>query len=172
MFKLTFILCSLLLVILAEDLPCGGSLGKKIIEELHSTGVLKLNGTTVHNLDVQGSLIATSAELGELQVMGEANLRESRITSDCAIFGYLRAQDTTFEGVLTLNANKAFFTHCKLNSIIIRREEGFKGKQIIELKQGCIVDGPIAFESGKGEVHLYGGKLNGSITGGKLIRKN
>jgi len=149
----------------------GGSVGKETIELLNCTGVLKLNGTTIHHLSVAGSLVTTSATLGALSVRGEANIRGSKITEPCTIYGYLRAQDTTFEAPLTLGAHKAVFTASKLTSITIQKEEGFKAKQIIELKQGTIVDGPIHFESGKGEVHSYGAKILGPITGGKLIKK-
>ena len=149
----------------------GGAIGKETIPELSSTGVLKLNGTTINALNISGSLIATSAILGSLAVHGEANLRDTKISSSCTIYGYLRAQDTTFEGPLTLGAHKAVFTSSHLTSITIQIEEGFKAKQIIELKQGSTVSGPIHFDSGKGEVHLYNSKVTGPITGGKLIKK-
>jgi hypothetical protein len=154
-----------------DRLQYGGSVGLETIEELTCTGVLKLNKTTIHKLDINGSLITTAASLSNILVRGEANLRESTISGACSIYGYLRAQDTTFTDPLTLGAHKAVFTASKLASITIEKEEGFKAKQIIELKQGTIVEGPIHFESGKGEVHSYSSKVLGPITGGKLIKK-
>ena len=149
----------------------GGSVGLETIEDLTCSGVLKLNKTTIHKLDINGTLVTSEASLGNLFVRGEANLRGSTITGPCSIYGYLRAQDTIFTTPLTLGAHKAVFTSSKLTSITIQKEEGFKAKQIVELKQGTIVDGPIHFESGKGEVHSYGSKVTGPITGGKLIKK-
>jgi hypothetical protein len=149
----------------------GGSVGKETIENLSCSGVLKLNGTTIKTLSISGSLVTTSALLGALTVRGEANLRGSKISAPCTIYGYLRAQDTTFEDHLTLGAHKAVFTASHLSSITVQIEEGFKAKQIIELKQGTTVSGPIHFESGKGEVHAYNSKVTGPITGGKLIKK-
>lgn len=154
-----------------KRLAGGGLIGKETIGQFNCAGVLKLNGTTINNLQVNGSLLATDAELGALSVHGEANLRGTRVNQPCHIFGYLRAQDTTFNSPLTLGAHKAVFTACKINSITIQEEMGFKAKQIIELKQGTVVDGTIHFESGKGEIHSYGAKITGAITGGKLIKK-
>jgi len=40
------------------------------------------------------------------------------------------------------------------------------------LKQRTVVDGPIVFESGKGEVHVYAGsQVLGTVTGGKVVKK-
>ncbi|MEN9655082.1 MAG: hypothetical protein RL235_1194, partial [Chlamydiota bacterium] len=45
----------------------------------------------------------------------------------------------------------------------------FKGKQIIELRQGTKVTGPITFESGKGEVQLYPGATVKEVIGGGVV---
>jgi len=156
-------------------LSTGGSAGQEVFENLTSSGVLKLNGTTIKNLlEVQGCLIAQGAKIGAINAMGEVNLTGSSISQPSSISGYLRAQGTTFKGPLTLSLYKAVFTSSKiLGNIVVQRQEAFKGKQVIELKQGSVVEGTIVFESGKGEVHLYPGcKVYSSIEGGKLIRKN
>ena len=155
-------------------LSIGGSAGYETFDNLKSAGVLKLSGSTVkHLLEVQGCLIAQAAQLESIDIHGEANLTDTFVSGPSTVTGYLRAQGSTFKSLLTLSTHKAVFTASKLNSITIQRQEAFKGKQIIELKQGTIVEGPIRFESGKGEVHLYpGSKLYAPIEGGKLIRKN
>jgi hypothetical protein len=156
-------------------LSIGGASNQETFENLKSAGVLKLNGSTIKNLlEVQGCLIAQAAKLGSLEAMGEVNLTDSVVSQASTITGYLRAQGTTFKGPLTLSLYKAVFTASKIQgAITIQKQEAFKGRQVIELKQGTIVEGPIVFESGKGEVHLYSNsKLYSSIEGGKLIRKN
>lgn len=156
-------------------LSVGGASSQETFENLKSSGVLKLNGSTVKNLlEVQGCLIAQAAKLGSLEAMGEVNLTDSVISQASTVTGYLRAQGTTFRGPLTLSLYKAVFTASKVQgAITIQKQEAFKGKQVIELKQGTIVEGPITFESGKGEVHLYSNsKLYSPLKGGKLIRKN
>jgi len=155
-------------------LSIGGSAGKETFENLKSSGVLKLNGSTVKNLlEVQGCLIAQGATLGSLEILGEVNLTNTIVSQVSTISGYLRAQGSTFKAPLTITGYKAVLTASKLASITVQKQESFKGKQIIELKQKTIVEGSITFESGKGEVHLYpGSKVYGPIEGGKLVRKN
>lgn len=157
-----------------EVLPAGGSIGAAIYENLTSNmGQLKLNGTTVkQKLYVEGSLFTQSAHLGSVVVYGEANLKNSTVSSTLEAIGYLKAEGTTFQGPLTLGGIKAAFTNSKIPSIVFRKEDSFKGKQVIELKHRTIVDGSIIFESAKGEVHCYPGcQVLGTISGGKLIKK-
>jgi hypothetical protein len=149
------------------------TLGAQSYDSLSGSGLLKLNGTTIKNLQISGSLIAHSATLQSLEVQGEANLNQSTVTQPSTIIGYLRAQHSTFKAPLTLGAQKAVFTASQLHSLTIRKDDSFKGKQIIELKQGTIIDGPVHFESGKGEIHLFPpSKVLGPVTGGKIIRKS
>jgi hypothetical protein len=156
-------------------LSTGGAAGQEMFENLKSSGVLKLNGTTIKNLlEIQGCLIAQGAKIGSMDAGGEVNLTNSVVSQASSISGYLKAQGTTFKGPLTLSLYKAVLTSSKvLGNITVQKQEAFKGKQVIELKQGTVVEGSIVFESGKGEVHLYpGSKVYSSIEGGKLIRKN
>ena len=77
-----------------------------------------------------------------------------------------------FQKNITLLTQKAVFTASKLEGITVRKDGACKGKQVLELKQGTIVNGPIVFESGKGEVVIYpGSQVLGSVTGGKIVRK-
>lgn len=171
------ILCSFLASAFAVEssssFSLGGMAGAETYESIHSSGVLKLNGTTVRNqLHVTGSLLAQSANIGSLEVLGETNLTNSTIHHASDITGHLRSVGCDFEGPIALHAHKAVFTATKIVSIYMKKQEAFKGKQIIELKQGSTVQGDIKFESGKGEVHLYPkSKVFGAIEGGKLIRK-
>lgn len=150
------------------------SLGGETFDTITSSGLLKLNGTRIQQmLQVSGSLLAQSARLGALEVYGEANLSQSTVNRPSTIIGYLRAQGTHFEAPLTLGAAKAVFTSCRIDSITVRKEEGHKAKQTLELKQGTIVNGNITFESDRGEVCIYpGSQVLGKVIGGKIIRKN
>jgi hypothetical protein len=148
--------------------------GAETVDQIHAAGLVKLNGTTVRNLvQVSGSLLAQSARLSSLEVAGEANFTNSTISGPSTIIGGLRAQGTTFQSHLHLATQRATFTNSTLASITVRKDDACKGKQILELKQNSTVNGPIHFESGKGEVHLYpGSHAYGPLTGGKLIKKN
>jgi hypothetical protein len=157
-----------------KDLTSGGAFGAIIFSNLTSSGLLKLNGTTVKNkLHVNGSLLTQAAHLNAVEVFGEANFKNTIISSAIQVIGSLRAEKSTFKGPLTLRGFKATFLGSEVGSINIVKEPAFKGHQVIELKQKTIVDGPIVFEAGGGEIHCYPGSyVLGTISGGKLIKKN
>lgn len=147
--------------------------GAQTIESLESTGLIKLEGTTItQSLAVTGSLIANNAQLRHLTVIGEANLRDTKVTDEATFIGYLQAHKTTFDHPITLNSQKAVFTASTLKGITFKRDGSYKGRQFLELKQGTIIEGPVTFEGGKGEIYLYSGsKILGPISGGKKIYK-
>ncbi len=155
-------------------LASGGAFGAAIFNNLTSNGILKLNGTTVKNaLHVEGSLLTQGAILNTVEVCGEANFKNTIIAQAIQVIGSLRAEKCTFKGHLNITGIRATFLGSQVGSIHVSKESNCKGHQIIELKQKTSVDGPIVFESGKGEVHSYPGSyVSGPITGGKLIKKN
>jgi hypothetical protein len=150
------------------------SLGAHVFEKIVSNGLLKLHNTTVtQSIRVNGTLIAQAARLNSLDLSGDGSLSDTIVSEPCVIVGALRTQNCTFHGPLTLGVQKAHFSGSKVGAITIRKDLSYKGKQLIELKQRTVVDGPITFESGRGEVHVYpGSQVLGAVTGGKVIKKN
>lgn len=152
----------------------GGSFGKETLESLNGTGLIKLNGTTIENeIHVIGSLITQNGELGKLDIMGEANLTETTVEEGGTVMGSMQTMRSTIKKPLTILSQKSVFTASKLAGITVEQDTAFKGKQFIELRQGTLVDGPIHFKSGRGEVLIYSSsQVLGPVTGGKVIKKN
>jgi len=162
-----------------ETLPKSGiasvnQYGKVDLDALDAVGLIKLSGTSVANtLRLAGSLISQNAKIGSLDVTGEANLTETTIKDGGFVMGSLQAVRSTFQGNLTILTPKALFTASRLEGVTVRQDGSYRGKQIIELKQGTIINGPIHFESGKGEVVVFPGcQVLGKVTGGKIVRKS
>ncbi|MES2273698.1 MAG: hypothetical protein V4487_05865 [Chlamydiota bacterium] len=147
--------------------------GAVTVESIQATGLIKLNGTFVQNsIYLVGSLLANHALIGSLEVTGEANLTDTTVQKTGFVTGSIQAVRSTFQNPITLLTQKAVFTASRLEGITFRKDAAFKGKQTLELKQGTIVNGPIVFESGKGEVLLYSdSRVLGPVTGGKIVRK-
>lgn len=169
---------SFLATLFADETPAKSTLGRnnfgaEVLESFTGGGLIKLHGTTVqNNLHIDGSLIAENATIHSLSVMGEANLTRSTI-DEASVIGSLQAVHSTFTKNLTVQSQKMVFTACQLQGITVLKNAGFKGKQVIELRQGTLVHGPIRFESGKGEVILHpGSQALGPIDGGKTIKKH
>ena len=157
-----------------KTLGAGGSFGIVTFENLTTKGLLKLNGTTVkQTLYVNGSLLTQGANLHNVEVLGEANFKNTIIEEKTHVMGSLRAEKSLFKDHLTIHGVKALFIACQIGSIKVLKEPSFKGSQVLELKQKTIVDGPIVFEAGKGEIHCYPGSyVLGIVTGAKIVRKN
>jgi hypothetical protein len=151
-----------------------GNYGKETLESLAGTGLIKLNGTSITNaIQVNGSLISQNGDIGSLDVNGEVNLTETTVNHGGKVMGSIQTVRSTIKEPITILSQRSLFTASKLKGITVKQDGAFKGKQIIELRQGTYVDGPIHFESGKGEVLLYtGSQVLGPVTGGKVIKKN
>ena len=95
--------------------------GEETIDELQTTGLVKLNRTTVtQNLAVNGSLISHGAHIGSIEVIGEAHLTDTTVQRGGTILGYLQTHHTTIQQPLILNGHKAIFTSSKIGDITIR----------------------------------------------------
>ncbi len=151
----------------------GGNYGKEKLESLNATGLVRLNGTEVSDaLHITGSLICRNAQIGSLDVQGEANLTETTVLKGVSVMGLIQAIRSTFKEPITILSQRAVFTASTLEGITVKKDSAYKGKQIIELRQGTIVNGPIEFESGKGEVIIFSSsQVLGTVKGGKIIKK-
>jgi hypothetical protein len=146
--------------------------GQVELEAIDGTGLIKLNGTTAQEIHLTGSLIAQDAQIGMLDIIGEANLKDSTIQNAASVMGSLQTTRTTFQNSLSILSQKALFTSSRLEAITVKKDTGYKGKQIIELRQGTLINGSIHFESGKGEVIVFPGcQVLGDVTGGKIVKK-
>lgn len=170
------IICSFITALFSAEstIVNSGNYGSETLESIQGIGLVRLNGTSITNsVQVTGSLIAQNAHIGTLAVSGEANLTGAVIKNGGSVMGSLQATRSTFEQPITLLMQKAVFTASRLEGITVQRDSAFKGKQVIELKQGSVINGPIHFESGKGEVVVYPGcKVLGQVTGGQIVKKN
>lgn len=151
-----------------------GQYGAVTLDAIEGSGLVKLNGTSVlNNLHLTGSLVAQNAVIGSLDIMGEANLTETTVKNGGSIMGSLQAVRSIFLENIKILSQKAVFTSCRLEGITVQQDRSFKGKQIVELKQGTIINGPVHFESGKGEVIVFPGcQVLGVVTGGKIVKKS
>ena len=148
--------------------------GSETIDSIQAAGLVKLNGTSVLNtLQVSGSLIAKGAQIGTLEVVGEANLTNSTVRNEGNVAGSFQAVGSTFNQTITLLTQKAVLTGSRFEGITVLKDLGCKGKQILELRKGTVINGSILFESGKGEIQVYpGAQVLGQVTGGKIVKKS
>lgn len=149
------------------------SYGKETVGRIQANGSVALEGTKVlGSVHVNGSLDADAAVIDSLQINGRANLKNCLIKNSSSINGALTAADTTFQKELSVASEKIILTTCSLETLTVRKVAGFEGIQIIDLRSGTKVTGPIVVASGDGEVWLSSNsEASGEISGAKVYRK-
>lgn len=148
--------------------------GKECLNSIQSNGTVTLAGTEVSGLvQVNGSLKAKNSKINSIQVNGEADLRYCKITDTTIINGSLTAEDTTFENSLSVASQKTVLKMCTIDSLSIREVNGYKGKQIVDLRSGTKVRGSIVVESGNGEIWIspHSKISENQVSGAKIYRK-
>ncbi len=148
--------------------------GSETLDSVEGMGLVKLNGTSVLNtVQVLGSLIANNAQIGSLEVSGEANLTGTAVRNGGHVTGSLQMVRSSCEQTLVILTQKAVFTDSRLEGITVQKDTACKGKQTLELRKGTVINGPIVFEGGKGEVVVFPGcQILGTVTGGKIVKKS
>ena len=147
--------------------------GKETVQSIQAAGSVVLEKTQVLNLvEVNGSLEADQAIMGGLQVNGQVDLKNCSIDNDSYINGTLTADHTHFQKGLSIAAQKIALKTCTLDSLTVREVKGFHGVQVVDLRYGTKVTGPITIESGHGEVWLSSNsEVLGLISGAKVYKK-
>jgi hypothetical protein len=147
--------------------------GKETLNSLNVKGAVELVSTTITGLvDVNGSLEARNAKIGQLQVYGAVNIRRSTISGTTSVIGHLFAKDTTFTKEISINSLRTTLEGCTIDSILIHSDKAEDRIQRLSLTNKTVVNGNVVFESGLGEINLSAdSKINGTVTGGQVIKQ-
>ncbi len=143
--------------------------GNETMTELEIHGTVLLNGTKVtKRLLVYGKLEAHDAEIEKMEIYGEAVLDHCLVQKKSTVHGKLRATDSTFAKELSVAAHRIALNACTLHGLRILKSKGRAALQIVELKEGTVVDGPVIFEGRKGEITMdRESEITGKVIGGK-----
>jgi hypothetical protein len=148
------------------------SYGKETMEELTINGFGELNGTKVTlKLEVNGSLQATNADIGKMQVNGKATLENCIIRQKSTIHGFLTAKNTKFFDEITIASKKTVFDSCSLTSIHILKSDMLSQEQVVLLSGSTKISGSITFDRGMGKVILEKGCEIKDVVGGQIVKQ-
>ena len=148
--------------------------GKEFLDSIQGNGTVILEGTKVSGLvQVNGSLNAEESAINSLQVNGQTNLHNCVITNTAIVNGSLDADNTKFQNLLSVATQKTILRMCSVDSLIIREVSGYTGKQVVDLRSGTNVKGPIVVESGNGEIWISSNSeiSEAQVSGAKVYRK-
>lgn len=148
--------------------------GKESLDSIHGNGTVILEGTKVSGLvQVNGNLKAEESAINSLQVNGQADLQNSVVANAAIINGSLTADNTKFQKNLSVASQKIVLRMCTVDSLTIREVGGYVGKQIVDLRSGTNITGPIVVESGNGEIWISSNSEISEtlVTGAHVYRK-
>ena len=148
--------------------------GKETIDSLQANGSVTLEGTKVLGLiQVNGSLNAEESAINSLQVNGQVGLRNCVIANTASINGSLNADNTQFQNDLSVASQKIVLRMCTVDSLTVRQVNGYTGVQIVDLRSGTSVKGPIVVESGNGEIWISSNSeiSENQVSGAQVYRK-
>lgn len=147
--------------------------GKETIDSIQGNGSVILDGTKVLGLVlVNGSLNAEESAIGGLQVNGQVDLKNCLISNTTTINGSLNADNTKFQKELSVASQRITLRTCSIDSLIVREVSGYDDVQVIDLRSGTKITGPIVVESGNGEIWLSSNsEISDQVSGAKVIRK-
>lgn len=147
--------------------------GKETVETIQANGSVVLEGTKVLGVaSVNGSLNAEESAFGSIQVNGQVELKNCLINNTATINGSLNADNTKFQKELSVASQRIILRTCSIDSLIVREVHGYEDVQLIDLRSGTKVIGPIIVESGNGEIWLSSNsEILGQVSGAKVYRK-
>ena len=147
--------------------------GKETVDSIHANGSVTLKRKTVLGpISVNGSLYAEESAIASLAVNGSAEIKNTVIEGKTVINGLLNADNTQFNKELSVASQKIILRTCSVDSFVVREVNGYDGIQVIDLRSGTRVTGPIIVESGNGEVWLSSNsEISGQVSGAKVYRK-
>lgn len=140
-------------------------------------------GAILGEAKVSGSVDAEDVSVGAAKISGSLSIKNSTISGPVKVGGGLDAKKTTFNDIIDVSSNKMVFSDSSTHSITVRKTNSsftlfgwspfdVQKEQVVELRDGTMVNGSITFESGQGKVYVYGNsKITGTVKGGIVIKK-
>jgi hypothetical protein len=140
------------------------------VNSISANGSVLVNNSTVKDaITVNGALLAIGSTIGSMDVNGGVKIENSIIHGQTMINGALKAEETKFEGLLSIASEKTTLNNCELNNITIRKNGKNNPLQTVELNGKTTIKGNIVFEVNGGvvvvtnEVILLGQVIRGQI---------
>lgn len=146
--------------------------GHETVDTIQTNGSIILDGTNVLDaVSVNGSLNAEKSSIGSLVVNGQATLKNCLVNNTTIINGSLNADNTRFQKELSIASQRITLKACYVGSLVVREVNGDDRTQIIDLRSGTKIAGPIIVESGNGEVWISSNsEILDQVSGAKVLR--
>lgn len=154
-------------------------------KEISITGPLKASNITADTFSVTGPASLKTAKLKKLVITGPVSLTDVTtdtvtitgysdftnvtVTKNLTLIGMLNTSNSLFDAV-TLTMDESVLTDSSVKSIVVNRPNSNDPHQKLRLYGNTRIDN-VMFESGQGEVHVYGKNCKvGNVKGAEVIQ--
>jgi hypothetical protein len=136
--------------------------------ELYVTGSVKIDTGLVKKTEITGSVVLNHFTVDEIKVTGSVSADNLIVLDSLDLTGSLNIQNSRLIKV-TVSLDEASVKDSKVTEIFIRRPSSNSEVQRLKLYGNTQIN-RVEFESGHGEIHVYGkGVKLGKVTGAKVI---
>jgi hypothetical protein len=137
--------------------------------QLSVTGPVKIDGGVFKKVSITGAVVLNHVTVDELKITGPVNADNLIVLESLDLIGSLNVQNSKLINV-TLTMDESSFRDSKVTEIFIKRPSKKGEVQTLKL-YGSPQISTVKFESGLGEIHVYGeGVTLGNVTGAKVIQ--
>jgi phage baseplate assembly protein gpV len=135
-------------------------------------GSVKVKKIKVNNVRVTGEFYANDAAIAQnLTVDGAIEGRNINVAGKTTLVGELDVRDSNFQVIDIISEECTLDSTTTKNITFKKPSTIFKTEKLV-LKGNSTVAGDVVFESGKGEIYLYGDStITGQVKGGTIVKK-
>ncbi|MDP3935776.1 MAG: hypothetical protein Q8Q56_02150 [Alphaproteobacteria bacterium] len=158
-------------LVIAKSISITGPLGASNItaDAMNITGPASLKTAKLKEVVITGPVSLTDVTSDTVTITGYADFTNVTVAKDLQITGMLKANHSIFN-TITLNMSESKIRDSSAKSIAVKRPNSDEPHQKLRLYGNTYID-TIVFESGYGEVHLYGRNIKvGNVKGAEVIQ--
>lgn len=103
---------------------------------------------------ITGGLVLGDSIMNVLSVTGSCELNGVKVINQARVTGFFIAENSIFDN-LCISSEKAVLNNCRVSNLIFKKEPSLNQPQKLIVKGKTYIK-EVVFESGKGEIQIYG----------------
>lgn len=140
-----------------------------ISDDFSVTGPISVSKGTLKKISVTGPVSLTDVSSDDITITGYSDFTNVTVAKECMIIGMLNATQSKFNKV-SLTMSESVIRDSAAKSIVVNRPDSDEAHQKLLLYGNTRIY-EVVFESGQGEVHLYGENAKvENVKGAKIIQ--
>jgi hypothetical protein len=140
-----------------------------ISHDFSVTGPISVSKGTLKKISVTGPVSLTDVSSDDITITGYSDFTNVTVAKECMIIGMLNATQSKFNNV-SLTMSESVIRDSAAKSIVVKHPDSDEAHQKLMLYGNTRIDA-VTFESGQGEIYVYGSNVKlSNASGAKVIR--